>query len=178
MTASELDQMIYDLAIANGFNQNTAKYVVAQARLESANYTSNVFKNNNNLNGMKYIGQANATKGTKSPEGDYYAKWKTPEDSAKDVVERYYAKTIKGVTPAQLKNASDTTEFANLLKERGYYGVSASQYQSGLYSKLMQINVIESVKATVDYAENNLGSILLGLAFVTAGYLAYKIIKK
>jgi len=178
MTASELDQMIYDLAIANGFNQNTAKYVVAQSRLESANYTSNVFKYNNYLNGMKYTGQANATKGTKSPEGDYYAKWNTPEDSARDVIERYYGETIKGVTPAQLKNAADSTEFANLLKQRGYFGVSASQYGSGLYSRLMQINVVETAKEVTAYAENNLGTVILGLSLLAAGYLAYKIIKK
>ena len=178
MTAQELDQMIYDTAIQGGFNQNTAKYVVAQARHETADYTSNVFKNNNNLNGMKYNGQANATKGTKSPEGDYYAKWNSPQDSANDVVFRYYGESIKGVPADSLKNASSYSEFADLLKQRGYYGASLQEYATGLYNKLMKINVTEVAKEVYTYTENNLGKIFLGIAGLALAYAAYKIIKK
>ena len=81
-----LDQQIYDTAIKNGFNPIAAKLIVAQARFESADYTSNVFKQNNNTSGIKFIGQPNAVQGTLSPEGNYYAKFNTIQDAINDKI--------------------------------------------------------------------------------------------
>ena len=61
------DQIIYDIAIKNGFSPTSAKLIVGQARFESANYTSAVFRANNNTSGMKYIGQPLASRGTLAP---------------------------------------------------------------------------------------------------------------
>jgi uncharacterized FlgJ-related protein len=58
------DQLIYETAIRAGFTPTAAKLVVAQARFESADYTSSVFKNNNNTSGMKFIGQPLANERT------------------------------------------------------------------------------------------------------------------
>ena len=155
------DQLIYDTAISQGFNDTTAKLVAAQARFESADYTSNVFKNNNNTSGIKYIGQPNATQGTLSPEGNYYAKFNTIQDGINDKIVRLYNITMKGITPEQLKNSSDATDFANKLKQRGYYGSSASSYANGLRMKLLKINVIEFVQKNKTIL--GIGLILLGL---------------
>ena len=65
-----LDQQIYDTAIKNGFNPMAAKLIVAQARFESADYTSNVFKQNNNTSGFKFIGQPNAVRGSLAPANE------------------------------------------------------------------------------------------------------------
>jgi hypothetical protein len=157
----DIDQMIYDTAIAQGFSPKAAKLVVAQARFESADYTSNVFKNNNNTSGIKYIGQPNATQGSLSPEGNYYAHFNTIQDSINDKIVRLYNITMKGVTPQQLINSTDTTEFANLLKQRGYYGSSAIEYANGLKAKLLKINIIEFVKR--NKLVLGVGLILLGL---------------
>jgi flagellum-specific peptidoglycan hydrolase FlgJ len=54
---ANIDQDIYNMAIAEGFSPISAKLIVAQARLESGDYSSNVFVNNNNMFGMKYVGQ-------------------------------------------------------------------------------------------------------------------------
>ena len=81
-----IDQKIYNTAVQQGFNPIAAKLIVAQARFESADYTSNVFKKNNNTSGVKYIGQKNATQGTLSPEGNYYAKYDTVQDSLNDKI--------------------------------------------------------------------------------------------
>ena len=162
MTNAEIDQAIYNTAIEQGFNPTAAKLIAAQARFESADYNSAVFRANNNTSGIKYIGasQLNAQRGSLAPanertcggtcNGDYYAKFNTVQDSINDKIVRLYNKTMRGVSPEQLKASTDTTEFATLLKKRGYYGPSAfgtsgaqseiNNYAGGLRAKLLKIN--------------------------------------
>lgn len=192
------DQIIYDVAIKSGFNPIAAKLIVAQARFESADYTSNVFKKNLNTSGMKFIGQPLAVRGTLAPlnersatckvggtcvNSDYYAKFKSVEDSAKDKIERLYNRPMRGVSPEQLKNVKDAKEFADLLKKRGYYGFGKygseqaqkeiNQYARGLNAKLLKVNVLEFIRENPKTTA--LGSILLaGLI----GYFAFKIYQK
>jgi uncharacterized FlgJ-related protein len=61
MTNNEIDQAIYNTAIEQGFNPTTAKLIAAQARFESADYTSNVFKLNNNTSGIKFTSTISIT---------------------------------------------------------------------------------------------------------------------
>lgn len=62
---------------------------IAQCRLESNNYTSNVFKTCNNLNGYKTPQQGptawQIAPCIQSPEGDYYGKYSSVEDSAHEL---------------------------------------------------------------------------------------------
>jgi hypothetical protein len=192
------DQIIYDVAIKSGFNPISAKLVVAQARFESADYTSNVFKNNLNTSGMKFIGQPLATRGTLAPlkersatckaggvcvNSDHYAKFASVRDSAKDKIERLYSKTMRGVTPDQLKNVKDANEFADLLKKRGYYGFGAygtdqankeiKNYTSGLNAKLVRISIAEFVRENPK--TTNFG-ILIVIGFLS--YYVYWLLKK
>jgi uncharacterized FlgJ-related protein len=167
-----LDQQIYDTAIKNGFNPIAAKLIVAQARFESADYTSNVFKQNNNTSGIKFIGQPNAVQGTLSPEGNYYAKFNTIQDALNDKITRLYNITMRGVTPQQLKDSTDAIDFANKLKQRGYFGSTASDYANGLKAKLLRINVLEFV--TKNKLPLTLG---IGVLLIGAG-IYYKFVKK
>lgn len=167
-----LDQQIYDTAIKNGFNPMAAKLIVAQARFESADYTSNVFKQNNNTSGIKFIGQPNAVQGTLSPEGNYYAKFNTIQDAINDKIARIYNLTMKGVTPQQLKDSTDAIDFANKLKQRGYFGSTAIDYANGLKAKLLRINVLEFVTKNKLPLTLGIGVILIG-----AG-IYYKFVKK
>jgi|GEM_PF-1418824 len=141
------DQIIYDVAIKNGFTPVSAKLVVAQSRFETADYTSAVFRQNYNTSGMKFANQPLAIKGTLAPykersascqavtggqvggygppqckSGDHYAKFPSLEISAKDKIERNFKITMGGVTPEQLKAATTPEQFADLLKRRRYYG--------------------------------------------------------
>lgn len=156
-----LDTQIYNLARKNGFTDAAAKNVVAQARLESADYSSNVFKVNNNMYGMKFLGtnkQPLATRGTLAPRSersaqcladqtkclnrDHYAKFSSPIHSAQDTIERLYKITMGGVTPAMLQNANDPVIFATLLKKRNYYGGTASNYAAGIRAKLKKLDIV------------------------------------
>ena len=167
-----LDQQIYDTAIKNGFNPMAAKLIVAQARFESADYTSNVFKQNNNTSGIKFIGQPNAVQGTLSPEGNYYAKFNTIQDAINDKIARLYNINMRGVTPQQLKDSTDAIDFANKLKQRGYFGSTAIDYANGLKAKLLRINVLEFVTKNKLPLTLGIGVILIG-----AG-IYYKFVKK
>lgn len=179
------DQEIYNLAIEEGFTPTASKLIVAQARLESTHYSSNVFKKNNNMYGMKYVGQPLATRGTLAPasersnqcnqsnvcrDSDHYAKYQSPTDSARDTIQRLYKKTMGGVTFEQLKNVKDADEFAKLLKKRRYYGATESHYANLLKSILVRVRIEEfyqEYKKPIDYTA-------IGLVFVGLSYLLYR----
>lgn len=190
--SAQYDQLIYNTAIKQGFSPTAAKFVVAQARFESADYTSNVFKANNNTSGMKYIGQPLATRGTLAPidersatckaggvcrDSDHYAKFRNVQDSANDKIVRLYSITKGGVTPNQLKNAKTAEEFASLLKKRSYYGRGGFgteqgnkeqvQYANGLKAKLLRIQVVE-------FVNKNKNALLLGAGLIILAYYVYK----
>ena len=168
------DNLIYYTAIKNGFTDVSAKLIVAQARLESANYTSNVFKNNNNAFGMKFIGQKYATKGTPAPVNErvknpnanvnFYAKYNNVEDSAKDLIERLLNITRNGVTPEMLKKATSPEEYAALQKKRGYFGGTAENYAKLLRSLLKKVKIDDANKSA---SFNPLILIIIGFFFLT-----------
>lgn len=187
------DQLIYETAIKAGFTPTAAKLVVAQARFESADYTSFVFRNNNNTSGMKYIGQPLATRGTLAPmnerssscraggeckNSDHYAKFASVADSAADKINRLYSKTMGGVTPEQLKNAKDADDFAALLKKRSYYGFGKhgtevgnkeqKQYAGGLRAKLLRLEVVEFVR------KNKVPIAVVAVAAVGISFFLYR----
>tara|TARA_R110002126_G_C10413867_1_gene496833 strand:+ start:169 stop:753 length:585 start_codon:yes stop_codon:yes gene_type:complete len=180
------DQIIYDIAIKNGFSPTSAKLIVGQARFESANYTSAVFRANNNTSGMKYIGQPLASRGTLAPmsersatcrsggvcnNSDHYAKFKSVQDSATDKIARLYNITMRGVTPQQLKSAKTPEEFARLLKKRGYYGPATfgtpaaekeiKNYAAGVKLLMQRADIVELVT-------KNKNSILVGIVTIIA----------
>jgi len=196
-----IDQIIYDTAIAKGFNPQAAKLIAAQARFESADYTSGVFRANNNTSGIKYIGssQKNAQRGSLAPmsersascrnggtcvNSDHYAKFDTIQDSVNDKIVRLYSLTMGGVTPQQLKDVTDATEFATLLKKRSYYGATpygTSQadadirnYALGLKTKLLKINVLAFIKKN----KTPLSILGLGLVLLSGGIYYYLKLKK
>lgn len=196
----DIDQSIYNTAIEEGFSPTSAKLIVAQARFESGHYSSDVFKANNNMYGMKYIGQALATKGTLAPpnerskscrEGgncvnsDHYAKYSSISNSAKDTIQRLYKITRNGIGFEQLKNVASATEFANKLKTRNYFGFhsidteagkqEAKEYARVLDSILLRIKVINFYKENkkkIDYT--TLAILVLGLT----GFAYWKYKKK
>lgn len=188
---ANFDQIIYDTAIKQGFTPTAAKLIVGQARFESTNYTSGVFKANNNTHGMKFIGQPLATRGSLAPtkersascrsggeckNSDHYAKFASVKDSATDVVVRLYSITKGGVTPEQLKNVKTPEEFARLLKKRSYYGFGAygtpqaekeiSEYAGGVKARMLRAQIVE-------FVEKNKKGLGLGIVLLLVGIYLY-----
>lgn len=192
------DQEIYNVAIEEGFNPMVAKFIVAQARLESGHYTSPVFKCNLNMYGMKYVGQPLATRGTLAPnneiskgctptgndcnrvgvnckDSDYYAKYKSPSDSAKDTIARLYKIKRNGIGFNELNNSKDTLEFATLLKKRGYYGFGSygtSQGESEIGDYSYTISSILRRINVVDFVKKNKKSVI-GVGFIVIAMIVY-----
>lgn len=163
-----IDEQIYIAALKAGFDPSAAKLIVAQARHETGNYSSFQFRNNNNLFGMKFVNQPLATKGNKSPEGDFYAKYPNVAASVQDLVNRNYKISRGGVSFEDLRKVSDTTDFAQKLKKRGYYTASVGEYERGLKSALTRINIVDLVK-------KNKGTLTIGLILIgIAAYWYYK----
>jgi flagellum-specific peptidoglycan hydrolase FlgJ len=126
-----LENKLYSVAVAAGLPSALASLLTAQARHESNNFKSNVFKTDNNLFGYKYVGQKNATRGLKSPEGDYYAHYKSPDISIIELVGWLKRREKSGVFPA-LSTITDPGQYATLLKKANYYGDSVNTYTAGL----------------------------------------------
>ena len=95
---------------------------IAQAMNESNSFKSHVFLVDNNCYGYTYAGQKNATQGTKSPDGGYYAHYVSIEDCATDVggyLLRHESTFPINCTPLQ---------YATALKSLGYFGSDTVAY--------------------------------------------------
>lgn len=102
-------------------------YVLAQAKHESADFTSNVYKANHNPWGMKVarVRPFLGSQGTKAPDGGYYALYTSDAQAEKDLLEWFRFTRF----PASV---SSVEEFAAQLKARSYYGDSLDNYIKGL----------------------------------------------
>jgi uncharacterized FlgJ-related protein len=150
-----IDKQIYDQGIKRGLTSTVANLLVAQARFESADYTSNVYKKNNNLFGYKFVGQAGATRGSEAPKSEwpnantkgYYAKYTSVENSANEVINWLFRRQQEGkFLVNQLTTAG---KYAAGLKAGNYYGSSAAEYGNGLTAKLKKIDFTSGSGATM-----------------------------
>lgn len=121
---------IYDTLLSRGITPTLALLIVAQTKHETANYTSNVYKKNNNVGGYKYVkgNMYQIAPSIVSPEGNSYAKYASIEDSSKDLA-AWYNKRM--ATFKEIK-AGDLQAYANALKTLGYYTNPISEYLTGL----------------------------------------------
>jgi len=105
-------------------------YLIAQAKHETGNFTSNVFKQANNLFGMR-IPQTRPSLRSGyfiARDGSKYSKYKTVLDSAKDM--RLYLENQNFPVPG------DLFQYVAGLKNRGYFGDSFINYLKGVQSWL------------------------------------------
>ena len=161
-----IDTIIFNKAKQRGLPDLVAKNLVAQARYESNDYKSNVFKQNNNLFGYKYVGQANATAGTPAPRSEwtnsnvtqYYAKYKSVEDSANEVINWLYRRENEG--KFKVSDLITADKYAAALKSGGYYGQTAYEYAQGLLAKYKNILISAATGVSVF-------SLIVGLYLLT-----------
>lgn len=92
-------------------------YIVAQAKHETANFTSAVYRKNNNMFGMKngnVLGPGELV-GTMSPEGNTYAAYYTDFNSLEDLLRWFDAKKMP-------TTVDDAEGYARAVTDRGYLG--------------------------------------------------------
>lgn len=103
-----------------------SKWIEAQAKHETSNFTSRAFKELNNAFGMKH---ASKRKQLGIDSGDVYRKYSSLSESIQDLVLWFKDQNF----PIDLNSPSD---YAMELKNRGYYTDSYQNYYNGIKSFL------------------------------------------
>lgn len=101
-----------------------AKNIYAQLAVETGGGTSRLFTEENNAGGIKFANQPGATSGSMSPEGNPYAHFKDL-----DAFASAYAKILQN---DGLRKGMSTSEWAQQLKNKGYFTDSVANYSAGL----------------------------------------------
>jgi len=121
---------INQLVILSSKWRNLRKYLIAQARLESANFTSNLYRNNNNAMGMGHAtkGRAASQLGTNSSighEGQTMQKYRNDTQSFRDMFDWYrFTRFPRSVTGPE--------QYVAELKKRDYFSLAESVYLNRL----------------------------------------------
>lgn len=122
------EDIVFNAAIINGMPPYLAALIVAQAKHESANFTSNIFLNCNNAFGF----------GTPSwnfnpcAYSSFFNKYNSLADSTNDLCEWIKRKQDDGLFPTNLSSINSIYKYASLLKNAGYYTDSLENYTNGL----------------------------------------------
>ena len=145
--------------------------LVAQAKHETGNFTSNGFRLGNNAFGYSYV-RGGAwqlpTPGRIADNGQPLAQYASVEDSTREVVDWIYRRVREGKFPSDLASITSPDKYALLLKQSGYYGDTLQNYSSGLRRFLADL-VPEAVR-------DNPGATLL--LTVLGGFIAWRLLKK
>lgn len=145
-----IDTQIKAQALKLGIPETIANLIVGQARYETNDYTSNVFKTLNNAFGYKFVGQTKwpIGAGTGAPskdaqgnaDGGTYAKYKNVADSTGEIVDWLKRRQKDGVL--NLNTIQTPAQYATALKRAGYYGQSADTYAKGITAKLQNVAIV------------------------------------
>ena len=166
------DDIIYNVGINNGLTPNAATNLVAQGRLESGNYSSNLFNTDNNAFGYKYVGQSGASQGILTPQSEwndsnvpeYYAHYNTLNDSALEIIHWINRRIADGTF--QMSDLETPQSYAQAFKNGDYYGESAVQYSQDLISEIKN-NLLNGLKSAGQTIQNNpLTSIGVGILII------------
>lgn len=110
-----------------------ANLVTAQARHETGNFTSDLFRDDWNAFGYNYTGNPNQLgPSLRSHGGAFYAKYATLENSVNEITDWIYRRVRDGKFPANLSTIQSPADYATLLKNAGYYEDNLTTYQNGL----------------------------------------------
>ena len=140
----------YQALQSAGITGEAAKLALSQVMFETAEninnievpLTSDLSISDNNFSGIKWINdtstQLNSYQAGAAPDGGYFAGFNTPKDWAVD-----YARVVElgSQDPLAANNVSD---FANALKQNGYYTGNESDYAAGMdhfYTILTSVNI-------------------------------------
>lgn len=115
-----------------GLPGNLPAILLAQAKHETGNFTSNAFLRHNNLFGYSYVKGARYQQGPGliADNGQPVAHYATLEDSVKELVDWLYRRVKEGkFTFSQIQTPED---YAAKIRQAGYYTDSLSNYTAGL----------------------------------------------
>ena len=135
-----------------GVSDTLANLIVAQARHETADFTSPIFRENNNAFGYTFVSGAKyqlPSGGRIADNGKPTAKYASVEDSAKEMVAWLQRREKEG--KFKLKDLTTPEAYAAALKGSGYYGDTESRYLTAIkkwlakYPKYQQVLITSGI---------------------------------
>lgn len=113
--------------------------LVAQAKHETGNFTSNFFKRYNNAFGYSYYPASpyQIGAGTVADNGLKIAAYSNLQDSVKELIDWLYRRLREGKLP-NLQAITTPEQYAAALKGAGYYGDTLQNYTAGLKRFFLQ----------------------------------------
>lgn len=131
---TDVEARIEDAARKQGMPENMQRMLVAQAKHETGNFTSNAYLQDNNLYGYKCLVSnisVHKSCGRGSSEGNPYAHYDKIEDSVIEICNWIKRRISEGKIPNSLSAITIDT-YAQYLKNAGYYGDTVANYTMGL----------------------------------------------
>mgnify|MGYP001619310353 CR=1 FL=1 len=165
------DELIYQTARAGspvnpGLPAALSYLLVAQAKHETGNFTSNFYKKYNNAFGYSYVsgGKYQTGPGSIADNGQPIASYPNVKSSVYEIIDWIYRRRAEGKFPQDLTTITTPEQYATLLKQSGYYGDTLNNYLNGLKKFFLSNPVATAAGGT-------------GLLLI-AGILVYLYIKK
>jgi hypothetical protein len=120
--------------IRSGCPVTSLPFVIAQLAFETGHFKSSEALVDNNLSGIKFMGQNGATRGqylnpNAQEAGGFYAHYNTIDDWAKD-----YLRILNKVGNARPLEATNAADFVHALKQNKYFEGNENQYTKGVDS--------------------------------------------
>ena len=108
--------------------------LVAQARHETGEFSSNHFLQSNNAFGYSYFPSSDwqIGSGGLADNGLRVAKYASIEDSTREIVDWIFRRVAEGKFPKDLSSIGTPEQYAQLLKDSNYYGDTVKNYAAGL----------------------------------------------
>lgn len=160
-TANKIYNTLYTKLKANPETadraETLAKIMTAQAAVEAGtNFDSNLARESNNYSGIKYFGQKDSTaskvKAPSSEEGGKarpYAHYNSMDEWA-----NAHINLIAGGRHKKALEAKSATEYAQLLKQSGYYQADEKDYVAGINAQLRKYGLISQQPAQTQPKQN------------------------
>ncbi len=144
-----------------GFRGYLPALIAAMSANETAGFTSNVFKQNNNASGIMFAGQKNAVQGTPFPASEgkhYYAKFKTLKDWANAmaaIITRMIPQKTWEMPGTAANDPIGAYNFAGALKQKGYFTSDAKAYGKNILTWFQRLDpMYQKFKSTELYDPN------------------------
>jgi len=149
------DELIYQTArtgspVNPGLPPALAYLLVAQAKHETGNFTSKFFKQYNNAFGYSYVagGKYQTGSGTIADNGAPIASYPNVQNSVYEIIDWIYRRRNEGKFPQDLTTITTPEQYAQLLKNAGYYGDTLTNYVNGL-KRFFSNNIVATTSGGV-----------------------------
>ena len=168
------DQIVLNELTADGtLPAQAIPFAIAQNRLESDNYTSDLFLNYNNLNGYKYVAgsQYQSGQGPVSPEGDNYAAYACLEDSVQEQSAWWARRAAAGF---DLTTLTTTTAYVAELAAAGWFTSGQTAYLNRLNYCLTLVNIQSATGLDTTGYTGQYGELIAAAAVIAIIYMVVK----